>query len=261
MTGVAAGLALEGYVPVIYSIIPFVTMRNFEQVRNDICYQNLSVKIIGLSAGFAKGTYGHTHHGLEDIGVMRTLPNLRIIAPGDPEEVAWATKDMLQRSGPVYLRLGLAGEPRVHNSDHRLKIDKMIQIILSRQIVGKPLVTLFTTSTMLPTGVEVAERLLQKRINAVLYSVPTIKPLDEQTVVRLAKNQGWFFSLEEHSLIGGLGSSLAEVIAEKGLPVRLERFGVPDRFTKVLGDTEYMRAANGLSKIHIVKKISKLLDS
>ena len=109
MTGVAAGLAMEGMLPVIYSIVPFVTMRNFEQIRNDICYQNLNVKIVAVGAGFSYGPYGHTHHGLEDIGIMRTLPGLTILCPGDPVEAKLATRAMLKFTGPTYLRLGKGG--------------------------------------------------------------------------------------------------------------------------------------------------------
>src|SRR6185369_16392506 len=126
MTGMAAGFAMEGKIPIIYSIIPFITMRNFEQIRNDICYQDLNVKIVGVGSGFSYGAYGHTHHGLEDLGILRTLANLTIISPSDPEEVAQATKWMIKHTGPVYMRLGKAGEPHLHTTKPKIKIGKGI---------------------------------------------------------------------------------------------------------------------------------------
>lgn len=253
MTGIAAGLAIEGYLPIIYSIAPFVTMRNFEQVRNDICYQNLNVKIVGVMVGFIKGSYGHTHHALEDIGVMRTLPNMTILTPGDPVETAACTRAMLVHKGPVYLRIGKTGDPVLHGKLKKFQIGKLIVMRGGKDGV------IFATSTLLARGVEVIDQLAKHGVFPTLVSVPTIKPLDESTVIKLAGKQELFFSLEEHSVIGGLGSALAEVIAERGLGVRLVRLGVPDRFTKVMGTTEYMRSANGLGRDQIVRKIMKIL--
>ena len=208
MTGVAAGLAMEGKIPIIYSIVPFATMRNFEQIRNDICYQNLNVKIVGVGAGFSYGPYGHTHHGLEDIGILRTLPNLVILAPGDPLEVKLATQAMLKHKGPVYLRLGKAGEPNVHEKLLQFKIGKGIIIIKGNDI------TLVATSTMLYRGCEVVKELEKKGIKTRLVSMHTIKPVDTELIHDSAQKTKAIFTLEEHSLIGGLGSAVAEVLAE-----------------------------------------------
>lgn len=244
MTGVAAGMAMEGVRPVIYSIVPFVTMRNFEQIRNDICYQHLNVKIVGVGAGFSYGPYGHTHHGLEDIGILRTIPGMVILAPGDPVEVELATIAMMKHRGPVYLRLGKAGEPIVHAKRPHFVIGKGI---VMRE--GKD-ATIIATSTMLATAMRVP--------NVRVISMPTIKPLDEKIIIEASKKTRVIVTLEEHSIIGGLGSAVAEVIAEHGLPVKFKRMAVPDRFTKVIGLSDYMRKANGLDVASIEKTINRL---
>lgn len=249
MTGVAAGMATEGKIPIIYSIIPFVTMRNFEQIRNDICYQNLNVKIVGVGAGFSYGPYAHTHHGLEDIGILRTLANLTIICPGDPIETGLATKTALKHNGPVYLRLGKAGEPNVHRKTQNFKIGKGIIIEEGRDL------TIIGTSTLLYMTHEVVGKLKGKGYSVRLISMPTIKPLDEEIILDSVEKTSAIFTIEEHSVIGGLGSAVAEILAEFGKPTIFKRIGVPDHFTKVIGLQEYMRKANGLSCDQITETI------
>src|SRR3989344_6891315 len=159
LTGMAAGLALTGKTPFIYSIVPFVTMRNFEQIRNDICYQNLNVKIVGIGAGFSYGSYGHTHHGLEDVGVLRILANLTIFCPGDPKEVEFVTRQALKIKGPVYIRLGKAGEPVIHDAGSKLEMGKGAMIT-----DGKDL-TIIAMSTMLYRALEVSKILTRKGLS------------------------------------------------------------------------------------------------
>ncbi len=260
MTGVAAGLAIEGYTPVIYSIVPFVTMRNFEQIRNDVCYQNLNVKIVGVGAGFSYGPYGHTHHGLEDIGILRTLPNLILVVPGDPIEVAWATRAMMDHKGPVYLRLGRAGEPTLHTKKRVFRIGKGMVMREGSDV------TIIATSTMLETAMRTAGAISgsQKSRNCIggvrIISMPTIKPLDTKIILDSMKKTKAIVTLEEHSIIGGLGSAVAEVIAEHGAGIPFRRIGVPDRFTKTIGGTKHMREANGLSPSQVIKTITRLLQ-
>ncbi len=255
MAGVAAGMAMEGRIPVIYSIVPFTTMRNFEQIRNDICYQNLNVKIVGVGAGFSYGPYAHTHHGLEDIGILRTLANLTILCPGDPIEVALATKAMLNHIGPAYLRLGKAGEPNIHRIIPSFKIGKGILIE-----DGKDL-TIIGTSTFLQRAWEVVSSLKEKGLSVRLISMHTIKPLDTQIILDSARKTPAVFTLEEHSIIGGLGSAVAEVLAENRANVIFKKIGVPDRFTKVIGSQEYMRTANGLSVEQVIETILKSINT
>jgi len=255
MTGVAAGMAMEGKTPFVYSIVPFVTMRNFEQIRNDICYQNLNVKIIGVGAGFSYGPYGHTHHGLEDIGILRTLANLTIICPGDPIEAELAVKKAIKINGPVYIRLGRAGEPIVYSKKPKFTVGKGLIVREGKDI------TIIATSTMIYSGKEVAKQLNKRGISVRLISMHTIKPLDKEIVLESTIKTKAVFSLEEHSIIGGLGSAVSEVIAENAISIPFKRIGVPDRFTKEIGDQEYMRKANNLSVEQITKTIIKNLET
>lgn len=253
LTGVAAGLALEGYIPFIYSIAPFVTMRNFEQIRNDISYQNLNVKIVGLSVGFTYGAYGYTHHALEDIGILRTLSNITIICPGDPIEVEWATKEAIKVNSPVYLRIGRAGEPVIHRNNVTLKLGKGVIVREGNSI------TLMATSTLLARGLEVADKLEKEGLKVRLISMHTIKPIDEELIIDCAKNTGALFTLEEHNIVGGLGSAVSEVLAESGKCVKFKRLGVKDSFTKQIGTQEFMRAVNGLDLYSLIRSIKEVL--
>lgn len=252
-TGVAAGMAIEGRIPLIYSIIPFVTMRNFEQIRNDICYQNLNVKIIGIGAGFSYGPYAHTHHALEDIGILRNLPNLVIVAPGDPLEAEEAASAILKHKGPVYVRLGKKGEPNIHKKKPTFAIGKGIIIEEGYDL------TLIATSNMLQRASEVVNELKKIKITTRLISMHTIKPLDKELVLDCAKKTKVLFTLEEHSVIGGLGSAVAEIIAESERKVKFRRFAVPDRFTKAIGYQDFMREQNDLSKEQLIENIIKTI--
>lgn len=250
MTGVAAGMAIEGKVPLIYSIIPFVTMRNFEQLRNDICNQNLNVKVVGVGAGFSYGPYGHSHHALEDIGILRTLPNLRIYCPGDPTEVEVLTESALKFKGPTYLRLGKSGEARIQNNKLVIKPGKGLVISDGSDL------TLMGTSTLLYRTYEVSQKLREKYgLSVRLISMHTIKPLDEELIIASANRTKALFTIEEHSVIGGLGSAVAEVLAENRIACNFKRIGVPDRFTNKIGKQETMRKLNNLSVEQIVNTI------
>lgn len=254
MTGMAAGMAIEGKIPVIYSIVPFTTMRNFEQIRNDICYQNQNVKIVGVGTGFSYGAYGHTHHGLEDIGILRTLPNLVILTPGDPIEVELATQAMLAYNGPVYLRIGKKGEPNIHRTRPKFAIGKGIIVQEGKDI------SVVTCSTMLETSFQVAQMLSDKKYSVRLISMPTIKPFDHKLIVDSANKTKVLFTVEEHSIIGGLGSAVAEILAEHDAKVVFKRFGVPDRFTKEIGLQTFMREKNGLLPKQIASSILNILQ-
>lgn len=253
MTGIAAGLATEGQIPFIYSILPFSTMRNFEQIRNDLCYQGLHAVVVGVGAGFSYGPYGHTHHGLEDLGILRTIPILTMYTPGDPVEVERVTTLAYKKPGPSYIRIGKTGEPILHKQLLRFQKNSMIRMKSGTDV------TIFGISTFLSRAIEVANELEKMGVSTAVYSVPVFKPFDRDTVVLAAKETKAIITIEEHSIMGGLGSSVAEVLAERGAAVRFLRIGVPDHFTKVMGLSEYMREANGLSVIQITERIKKEL--
>jgi len=255
MTGIAAGLAMEGRLPYIYSIIPFVTMRNFEQIRNDICYQNLNVKIVGVGAGFSYGPYGHTHHALEDIGILRTLPNLNIVAPGDPLETQAAVDLAYKSQEPFYIRLGRAGDPAVHADKPHLKMGEGIVLEKGESIV------ILATSTMLHAAAQIVEMLRKKKINPTFVSLPFIKPLDKRLIVSLSQKNHTFITIEEHFLTGGLATAVSEVVAQESLSVQVLPIAVPDGFIKVIGKQEFMREAVRLGNTQILDRITRYIFS
>lgn len=252
MLGVAAGLAMSGKIVFIYSIIPFVTARVFEQIRNDVALQKTNVKIVGIGSGLTYGQLGPTHHSIEDIAIMRSLPNMTIICPGDPLETAAAVKAAVKYNGPVYLRIGKKGEPVVHQKIPAFKIGKGILVKKGSDC------TLIVTGNMLATAVKAAEWLEADGIKVRLLSFPVIKPLDEGLIKKAAKETPAIFTLEEHSVIGGLGSAAAEVIAENRLPVFFCRFGLPDQFPVLAGSQDFLRSYYKLSARDIVERIKKI---
>lgn len=241
MIGLAAGLAMSGKTVFVYSIVPFITMRCFEQVRIDLCYQNLPVKLIGVGQGVTYGTAGATHHAIEDIAIMRALPNMTVICPGGPIETKKAVAASMELAGPCYIRLGKSGEPTVHKSeDIPFAIGRGIRI---RE--GK-MVALVATSNMVPTAAVVAELLEQEGWEPEVISMHTVKPIDRRLLADIASRCSLIATLEEHTLIGGLGSAIAEVILADRLPVRLLTFGIPDTYALVAGSQEYLRGLFGL---------------
>ena len=254
MAGVAGGLALEGKKPFIYSITPFATLRCYEQIRNDICYHEAEVTVVGVGGGYSYGPNGPTHHALEDIGVMRMLPNMTILCPGDPAETVAAVNAIAEHRGPVYLRLGRAGEMVVHPGPVSLKIGQSFTLREGNDVA------ILSTGNMLATAMAVAERLAPSGIAARVVSMPTVKPLDVATVDRAARETRAVVTLEEHVLAGGFGAAVAEHLADAGLVTRFRRFGAADRFAHICGDQEFHREANGLTAPQIEAAVRALLQ-
>lgn len=251
MMSVAAGLALSGKTVFVYSIIPFVTARVFEQVRNDIALQKTNVKIVGVGSGLTYGQLGPTHHSIEDIALMRALPHMTVVCPGDPAETEEATKALAAMKGPAYLRIGKKGEPIVHTKKQNFKLGKGILMRHGSDCA------IIATGNMLATAVVVAALLEKKNKRARLISMPTIKPLDEPLIKKAARETSAVFTLEEHSIIGGLGSAVAEVLAESHYHPRFRRFGIRDRFTVIAGSQDFLRSYHKLSPAHIANQILK----
>lgn len=250
MIGVAAGLALAGRRVFVYGIAPFVTQRCLEQIRLDLCCQNLPVKIVGVGAGLTYGPSGPTHHAIEDIAIMNCLPNMTIFCPGDVLETAAAFKASLELVGPCYLRLGKSGEPAVHpGASLDFAVGKGIWVRPARDLV------IITTGNMLAAGVEVCGLLKEHGFQAGLISMPTVKPLDRELLVQLARNFPFLVTMEEHNLIGGLGSAIGDLILTERLPVQLLKFGIPDCYTDCAGSQEYWRGQYGLTPSQIVTSI------
>jgi len=253
MVGIAAGLALSGKKVFIYSIVPFVTMRCFEQIRNDICYQNLNVKIIGAGGGLCYGSAGPTHHSITDIAIMRALPNMTVICPGDPIEVRLAIKTSLDYGKPTYIRIGKRHEPQVHSDSPGFKIGRGIILEEGSEI------TLIATGNMLFTAKQVASSLKENGLGIRLISMHTIKPIDQALILKAAHEMKAIFTIEEHSFIGGLGSAVAEILAESNYKILFKRFALPDIYTKDIGNQEYLRGKNGLAVNQIIANILKIV--
>jgi len=255
MIGVASGLALCGIKPYVYSIVPFATMRCFEQIRNDICYQNVDVKIVGIGSGIGYGYLGPTHHSREDIAIMRALPNMAVVCPGDPIETELIVNESLLFNRPLYMRLGKGNEPMIHKDKPKLKIGKGLLVKDGRDI------TLISTGNMLNNALISANQLLKKGLRTRLISMHTVKPLDEDIVLRAAEETKAIFTIEEHSTIGGLGSAVAEVLAENGSRILFKKIGLCDAFEKIVGSHEYLCKINNLSPDAITNFIFKTCRS
>ncbi len=255
MAGIAAGMALCGKVVFTYSIANFPTIRCLEQVRNDICYHHANVKIVAVGGGFAYGALGMTHHAVEDLAIMRALPVMVVVAPGDPLEAEAATRALAQYPGPCYLRLGRAGEQRVHRSPVPFRIGKAV--------VARPGddVTIISTGGLLHTAVAVADLLAAQGVTVRVLSMHTVKPLDEEAVLAAARETRGVVTVEEHSILGGLGGAVAEVLAESALSgVPFKRLGVPSEYATRVGGQDYLRAMYGLSKEGVLKSLKPFLD-
>lgn len=245
MAGIAAGLAIEGYCVYIYSIGNFPTLRCMEQIRYDICYHNLNVKIVAVGGGFAYGSLGASHHATEEIGMLRTIPNLVVCAPGDPIETKAITRFTSQYKGPCYIRIGKAGEPLVHEENSLF--DLSLGDILEIRNEGE--VAVFTTSAMLKYVVDFIE---QNEIKASIYSFPFVKPLNRDFLAKIFKSHKKIITIEEHQAQGGFGSAILEAmndLFEEGklshLPL-VKRIAIPDKFYSVAGSQDYLRKLAGL---------------
>ncbi len=256
MTGVAAGLALSGKVVFTYSIANFPTLRCLEQIRNDVCYHNADVKIVAVGGGFSYGSLGMSHHATEDIAIMRALPRMTVVAPGDPLEAFGAVRALVNTPGPAYLRLGKTGEAKLHGPDFRFELGKAFQLRDGGDA------TLVATGGMLQTAIDVAEQLDRRGIRVRVLSMPTIKPLDVDAILCAARETAALVTLEEHSIIGGLGSAVAETLMDEGAgAIPLKRLGLPSAFASRAGSQEYLRAVNGLSEDAICATVEAFLSA
>jgi transketolase len=253
MMSVAAGLALCGLRPVTYTIASFATMRCLEQIRIDACYHNLPIVLAGVGAGLSYAANGATHHSCEDIACLRALPNMTVVCPGDPCEVRLALKAALSRPGPLYLRLGKKGEPQVHERPPDFSIGKGIVLRRGQHVC------LVSTGNVLPMVVEAADLLASRGTSAQVVSMHTVKPLDEDLLADVFARFRVVVTVEEHSVVGGLGGSVAEWLADHAPQrARLLRIGTADAFLREAGEQEHARARYGLTAGLIADRICHL---
>ena len=253
MMGVACGLALSGQKVFAYTIATFATMRPFEQIRTDIASHNVKVVIVGTGAGLSYGHDSITHHSVEDIALMRGIPNMIVLCPADPIETQWATIEALRIPQPVYLRLGKRGEPILYSKDPVLKVGKASILKNGRGVA------ILATGNIVANAIASAKLLQESGINPLVASIHTIKPMDRKFIGFVMQKFPLIVAIEEHNTTGGLGSVIAEIISEQGKNGRLIRLGVPDRFLFEIGSQTYLRNIVGISPEKIAKRIEKEL--
>ena len=223
MMGIAAGLASCGKIPFASTFAMFAAGRAYEQIRNSIAYPNLNVKICATHAGITVGEDGATHQMLEDLSLMRTIPNMTVMCTSDDTQTKWAIKEMAKYNGPVYLRLARVATPVIYDENQSFSIGKMIQIGEGTDA------TLFATGVMVPEALKAQEVLKQEGIDVRVVDVHTIKPIDKEMILKCAKETKKLISIEDHNIIGGLGSAISEVLTEN-IPCQLIRMGIQDSF-------------------------------
>lgn len=254
MVGIATGLALSGKIPFIYSIAPFVTYRPFEQVRNDIAVHNAHVVIAGTGAGLSYSEAGPSHHAIEDIAVMRAIPNMTVLCPADPAEVVWATKQAVRYKGPVYLRLGKRGEPAVYPANQSFQLGKPVILRQGSRVA------IIATGNIVANAAEAVNSLVSQKIKPSLVSLTTLKPIHELSIRHLADSHRYIVTVEEHSVIGGLGSAVSDVLAQMGSRCQVIKLGIPDTFVNFAGSQTYLRKTFGLDPTGIARTVGKLYD-
>jgi transketolase len=254
LTGVATGLALEGKTVFTYSIGNFHTLRCLEHIRNDVCYHQANVKIVSIGGGFCYGPLGVSHHATEDLAIMRALPHLTVVAPGDVTEAFLATRAVYGRPGPCYLRLGRGGEPTIHPGEPDFILGKAIPLFVEGEVA------LLSTGGILASVVAAQELLQERNIPVRVYSVHSLKPLDQELINELADQARLLVTVEEHHITGGLGGAVAEVLAELARPrAPLIRLGLRGGFSSEVGDQDYLREIYGLSPQAIARQVQEAL--
>lgn len=254
MASVAAGMALSGKTVYTYSIGNFPTLRCLEQIRNDCAYHNASVKVVCIGGGFVYGSLGMSHHATEDLAIMRALPDVVVMAPGDLVEAEEATKAIAAYPGTCYLRLGRGGEKRIHDKIENFQIGKAIKVHDGEKVA------IFSTGAIFEEVQEAYDLLKEQGLNPVAYTFPTVKPIDKEVIAKCAKECELVVTCEEHNVVGGFGSAVAEVMAElEGARARLLRVGIDDTYCTVVGSQKYLRGQYGISAQGIVAKIKDVI--
>lgn len=247
MLGMAAGMASCGKIPFAYTIGAFLAYRAYEFIRNDICLQNQNVKIVGTGAGEVYSALGPTHHATEDLGGLRSLSNLTILCPASPMEVRKAAYAAYEYDGPVYLRLGTNGEPEIYHADYFFQIGKGVMLKEGKDI------TLVGTGSILNDIMLAAELLGKEGISVRVINIHTLKPIDKEIILQAAEETKRMITIEDHNIIGGLGSAVAEILAEAGMGILFRRIGLQG-FSNGYGTYAQVKEANGIG-------INQIIDS
>lgn len=253
MTTVAAGMALEGKTVFTYSIGNFPTLRCLEQIRNDCAYHNANVKIVCVGGGFVYGSLGMSHQATEDLAILRALPNVVVMAPADLVEAEECTRALAKYPGTAYLRLGRGGEKRIHDKIEGFQIGKAIKVHDGEKVA------IFSTGAIFEEVTAAYEELKKEDFNPAVYTFPTVKPIDKETIEEVSREFRLVVTCEEHNIVGGFGSAVAEVMAEmKDKNAVLTRIGVNDEYSVRVGNQKYLRQQYGMSVEAIVNRVKGL---
>ena len=253
MTGISSGMAYLGLRPITYTIATFNTLRCLEQIKLDICYPDLPVIIVGTGAGLSYASLGSTHHSLEDIAFLRTIPNLNILCPSDPMEVKKLLRDAIKMKCPVYLRIGKKNEPVINN---RKRLGNSDIIVSGRTNL------IISVGNILKEAIETSKKLKKSRVDNSVIDLRYIKPLDEKVLKRALKNFKRIFVIEEHFVSGGAGSAIIEWANKNGFnTIKIYLFGVENKFVHSSGNQKAAREKLGLSSEKIFKRIIKVIKN
>jgi transketolase len=254
MVGIAAGLSLGGKIPFVHSFATFISMRACEQVRTSVAYPGLNVKLIGSFSGLSAGSAGPTHHAVEDIAIMRAIPNMTVLVPGDVREMKQVVDAALNLNGPVYVRLGAVDVDDGYNSGQRFKIGTATELRSGHDAA------IVSTGSLVREALWAADILKNKNgINVRVLQMASIKPFDVDAIVSAADETGYLLTLEEHSIIGGLGSCVCEAVAEN-CSARVRRIGIRDAFCGV-GTRSHLLASQGLTVDNIAAELLNLMKN
>lgn len=256
MISIAAGLASCGKIPFAYTISSFLTMRAFEQIRIDVCLQNMNVKLVGIGAGFVYGNLGPTHQATEDIALMRSLPNMTVLSPADPLEAKYITYAAAKIPGPVYIRLSVGGTPRVHKKEYDFEVGRAVTLREGSDLA------IIASGGIMHEVLKAVDELEALNISVRLINMHTIKPIDKEVILRSADETKAILTIEEHTIYGGLGSAVAEVLSEDNkTPIQFKRMGLNGVFPSGYGTYDEMKEMNGLSKDHIITETKILYEN
>jgi transketolase len=252
--GLAAGLAMEGKIPYVNTISSFLTRRSFEQIFIDICLHNVNVRLIGNGGGLVYAPLGPTHMTTEDLAIMRSIPHMTVIAPADAEEMRRLMPRTVEHAGPIYIRLAKGHDPIVTNDKQPFQIGKTVLMRCGEDAL------VVTTGITLRIALEAAAMLSENGLETSIVHVPTLKPLDTAVLLEHVSKVPAVVSIEEHSVTGGLGSAMAEIIAEAGVrqPKFFKRLGIPDTFPEKYGSQAELMNNYALTKEHLVKTVESL---
>jgi transketolase len=256
MMSMAAGMASCGLRPVVYTITPFLTYRCMEQIRDDVCYHNQRVVIVGTGSGLSYASLGTTHHSCEEMGMLRLLPGLSVLAPADAFEVEMTLSAALQHDGPAYIRIGKKGEPTIHSAAVPWKIGDAISLRDGTDVA------LLSTGTLLQESLDTADILRTRGLSLTVLSMPTVKPLNTSMLASVFSRHRLVATVEEHSILGGLGGSVAEWLCDQPRSIAgLIRIGTPDAFLHRNGEQEHAREILGLTPVAMADRIVARLAS